>query len=191
MTCKDFQVSNWKVLTTCNDYSLSNFIQYWEKLGDSWNSQVSAPLWSESWTSYVESTGTSESNRFRNLVLQQPWEHMTHSMISWGSTNLMWPIPKKCSYLLSRNATCSVSFELQLQQITLTSFHRKNMFIIWPGGGFPLFVCGISQKKSVDLCFLGMNSSLLYFLQSPKWTVSFFSVSSTSQQLFLCFCQCW
>ena len=52
------------------------------------------------------------------------------------------------------------------------------MFFIWPGGGFPLFVCGISQKKSVDLRFLGMTFSLLYFFQSPKWTVSFFSVSS-------------
>ncbi len=51
------------------------------------------------------------------------------------------------------------------------------MFCIWPGGGFPLFVCGISQKKSVDFCFLG-TSSLLYFLESTKWTVSFFSVSS-------------
>jgi hypothetical protein len=52
------------------------------------------------------------------------------------------------------------------------------MFFIWPGGGFPLFVCYISQKKSVDFHFLGMTSSLLYFLQSPKWTVSFFYVSS-------------
>ncbi len=52
------------------------------------------------------------------------------------------------------------------------------MFFISPGGGFPLFVCCISQKKSVDLCFLGMTSSLLYFLQSPKWTVSFFRISS-------------
>jgi hypothetical protein len=41
------------------------------------------------------------------------------------------------------------------------------MLIIWRGG-FPLFVCGISQKKSVDLRFLGMMSSLLHFLQSPK-----------------------
>ena len=55
---------------------------------------------------------------------------------------------------------------------------EKNMFFIWPGGGFPLFVCGISQKKSVDFHFLGTTSSLLYFLQSPKWTVSFFCVSS-------------
>jgi hypothetical protein len=45
---------------------------------------------------------------------------------------------------------------------------EKNMFFIWPGGGIPLFVCGISQKKSVDLRFLGMTSSLMYFLQSPK-----------------------
>ncbi len=51
---------------------------------------------------------------------------------------------------------------------------EKNMFFTWPGGGFPLFVCGITQKKSVDLGFHGMASSLLYFLQSPKWTVSFF-----------------
>ncbi len=79
---------------------------------------------------------------------------------------------------MARNATCSVSFEWHLQRITLTSFHKKNMFFIWPGGGFPLFVCGISQKKSVDLRFLGMTSSLLYSLQSPKWTVSFFCISS-------------
>ncbi len=85
---------------------------------------------------------------------------------------------QKCSYLLARNATCSVSFEWHLQCITLTSFHWKNMFFIWPGGGFPLFVCGISQKKSVDLRFLGMTSSSLYFLQSPRWTVSLFRVSS-------------
>ncbi len=62
------------------------------------------------------------------------------------------------------------------------NFHKfsseKNKFFIWPGGGFPLFVCGISQKNSVDFRFLGMTSSLLYFLQSPKWTVSFFRVSS-------------
>ncbi len=42
----------------------------------------------------------------------------------------------------------------------------------------PLIVCGISQKKSVDLHFHGMTSSLLYFLQSPKWTVSLFLFSS-------------
>ncbi len=89
----------------------------------------------------------------------------------------MWQIPKKC-YLLERNATCSVSFEWHLQRITLTSFQKKNMFFIWPGGGFPLFVCGIPQKNSVDLRFLGMTSSLLYFLQSLKWTMSFFCVSS-------------
>ncbi len=37
----------------------------------------------------------------------------------------MWPIPKKCSYFLERNATCSVSFEWHLWCITLTSFHWK------------------------------------------------------------------
>ncbi len=68
---------------------------------------------------------------------------------------------------------------------------KKNMFFIWPGGGFPLFVCGISQKKSVDLHFLGMNSCLLYFLQSPKWTVSFFNVSSHFSTAVFVFCQCW
>ncbi len=74
---------------------------------------------------------------------------------------------------------------------------EKNMFFIWPGGDFPLFVCGTSQKKSVDFHFLGMTSSLLYFLQSPKWTVYLsepcpFSMSlPTSQQLFWCSCQCW
>ncbi len=52
------------------------------------------------------------------------------------------------------------------------------MFFILPGGGIPLFVCGITQKKSVDLHFLVMTSSSLYFLQSPKYTNSFFSVSS-------------
>ncbi len=103
----------------------------------------------------------------------------------------------KCSYLLSRNATCSVSFEWHIQSITLTSFHKKNMFFIWQGGGFPLFVCGISQKKSVDLLFLGMTSSLLYFLQSPKWTVSLFNVSSHFTTvvfvflLMLVICQKW
>ncbi len=30
-------------------------------------------------------------------------------------------------------------------------FHWKKMFFIRPGDVFPLFVCGISQKKSVDL----------------------------------------
>ncbi len=55
---------------------------------------------------------------------------------------------------------------------------EKHMFFIWPGGGFPLFVCGISQKKSVDFHFLGITSSSLYFLQSPKWTISFFRVFS-------------
>ncbi len=90
------------------------------------NAWCSVFLWSESWTSYIKSTGTSESNWFLNLALKQPWEHTTHSMISWGSTNLMWPIPKKCSYLMWRNATCSVSFEWHLQRITLRSFHQKN-----------------------------------------------------------------
>ncbi len=41
----------------------------------------------------------------------------------------MWPIPKKCSYLLARNATCSVSFEWHLQCIILTSFHQKQHVI--------------------------------------------------------------
>ncbi len=104
---------------------------------------------------------------------------MTHSMISWEWTNLMWPIPPKKSCLLARNATCSVIFEWHLRRITLMSYHqKKNMFFIWPGGGFPLFVCGTSQKKSVDFRFLGTTPSLLYFLQSTKWTVSFFRVSS-------------
>ncbi len=103
---------------------------------------------SETWTSYVESTGNSVLNWFLNLVIKQPWERMFHSMISWGRTNLMWPIPKKCSYLLARNATCSVSFEWHLWRIILTSFHqKKNTFFIWPGGGFPLFVYCISQKE--------------------------------------------
>ncbi len=134
---------------------------------------------SEIWTSYVESTRTSQSNWFLNLVIKQPWERMSHLMISQGQTNLMWPIPKKCSYILARNATYSVSFEWNLRRITLMSFHqKKNMFFIWPWGGFPLFVCCISQETSVDFGFLGMTSSLLYFLQSPKWTVSFFCVSS-------------
>ncbi len=51
---------------------------------------------------------------------------MTHSMISWGWTNLpMWPIPPKKTYLLARNAICSVSFEWHLWCIALTSFHQK------------------------------------------------------------------
>ncbi len=37
----------------------------------------------------------------------------------------MWPIPPKNSYLLARNATCSVSFEWHLWRITLTSFYQK------------------------------------------------------------------
>ena len=45
--------------------------------------------------------------------------------ISWGWTKLMWPIPPQKSYLLARNATCSVSFEWHLWRITLTSFHQK------------------------------------------------------------------
>ncbi len=143
------------------------------------NAWCSVFLWSESWTSYVEFTGTSELNWFLGLVLKQPWEQMTHSMILWVSTNLMWPILKKCSYLLSRNVTCSVSFGWHLQRITLTSFHQKRTcFLFGREVASPLFVYGISQKKSVDLGFLGMTSSLLYFLQSPNWTVSFFGVSS-------------
>ncbi len=78
---------------------------------------------------------------------------------------------KKCSMLIkfwmAPSAHNFDKFSLEL-----------NLFFIWPGGGFPLLVCGISQKKSVDLRFLGMTSSMLYFLQSPKLTVSFFSVSS-------------
>ena len=156
------------------------------------NTWCSVLLWSERWTSYIESTGTSESNQFLNFVLKLPWAHLTHSITSWGWTNLMWPMPNICSYLLVRNATCSVSFEWHLWRINLTSFHqKKNMFFIWPGGGFPLFVCGFSQKKSVDFHFLGMMSSLLYFLQSPKWTVSFFRVSSHFTTAVWCFCQCW
>ncbi len=144
-----------------------------------WKYLMFSFLWSGSWTSYVESTGTSELNWFLNLVLKLPWEHMTHSMISWGSTNLLWPIPKKCLYLLSRYVTCSVKFWMTPSAQTFDKFLlKKNMFFIWQWGGFPLFVCSISQKKSVDLHFLGMTSSLLDFLQSPKWTVSFFNVSS-------------
>jgi hypothetical protein len=76
---------------------------------------------------------------------------------------------------------CSMFIKFQMA----TSTHNydkfsleENMFFIWPGGGFPLLVCGISQTKSVDFPFLGMTSSLLYFLQSPKLMVSFFCVSS-------------
>jgi hypothetical protein len=136
-------------------------------------------FWSETWTSYVESTGTSELNWFLNLVLKQLWEQMTHSMISWGWTNLMWSIPPKKSYLLARNATYSVSFEWHLLRITLTSFlQKKTCFSFGQEVASPLFVCGISQKKSADFCFLGMTSSSLYILQSPKWTVSLFRVYS-------------
>ncbi len=62
-----------------------------------------------------------------------------------------------------------------IQCINLMSFHwKKHVFYLT----LPLFVSGISQKKSVDLHFLLMTSSLLYCLQSPKWTVSFFCVPS-------------
>ncbi len=113
-------------------------------------------VWSETWTSYVESTGTSESNQFLNLVLKQPCKQMTHSMISWGWTNLMWPSGKKCNMF-------SKFWMTPLVQNFDKFSSEKNKFFIWPGGGFPCFVCSISQKKSVDFHFLGMKSSLLYF----------------------------
>ncbi len=48
----------------------------------------------ENATSYVESTGTSELNRFLNLVLKQPWEQMTHSMIKGktGQSHHFWGV---------------------------------------------------------------------------------------------------
>ncbi len=99
-------------------------------------------------------------------------------MISWGWTNLMWPIPQN---IISTGKKCNMFRKFWLASL-LHNFDKfsseKNMFFIWPGGGLPLFVCGISQKKSVDFCFLGMMTSLLYFVQSPKWTVPFFCVSS-------------
>ncbi len=122
---------------------------------------LSVFLWSESWTSYVESTGTSESNWFLNLVEKQPWEHMTHSMISWGSTNLMWPIPKKMFISSVKKCNMFSKFWMAPSALNFDKFSLEtNMFFIWPGSGFLLFVCGISQKKSVDLHFLGMTSSL-------------------------------
>ncbi len=149
--------------------------------------------WSETWTSYVESTGTSELDRFLNLVIEQPWELMSHSMILWGQTNLMWPIPKKCSFLLARNATCSVSFEWHLRCITLTSFHhKKNIFSFGQEVASPSLSVVSHKRILLIFCFLGITSSLLYFLQSPKWTVSFFHVSShftTADLVFLS--QCW
>ncbi len=115
-----------------------------------WKCLMFSFLWSESWTSYAESIGTSELNWFLNLVLKQPWEHTTLSMISWGSTNLMLPIPKKCSYLLSRNATCSVSFGWHLQHITLRSFHRNMFFLFGQEVAFPSVV---SHKKICRFMF--------------------------------------
>ncbi len=104
---------------------------------------------------------------------------MTHSMISWGWTNLMWPIPPKKFISTGKKCNMFSKFWMAPSAHNFDEFSsEKNMFFIWPGGGFPLCVCGISQKKSVDFRFLGMTPISLYFVQSPKWTVSFFHVSS-------------
>ncbi len=67
---------------------------------------------------------------------------------------------------------------------------EKSMFFISPGSSFPLFVCGISQKKSVDFCFLGITSSSFFYNHLSEQCP--FPVSlPTSQQLFWCSCQCW
>ncbi len=149
-------------------------------------------LWSETWTSYVESTGTSELNQFLNLVLKQPWEQMTHSMISWGWTNLMWPIPPKKSNLMVRNATCSVSFEWHLWRITLTSFHQKKTCFSFGQEVASPSLSVVSHKRnlllSVSLEWRPVCCTFCHHLseQCP------FSVSlPTSQQLFWCSCQCW
>ncbi len=136
-------------------------------------------FWSKSWTSYIESTGTSEFNQFLILVLKQPWKHMTrHSMISQGWTNLMWPLPNKCSYLLARNATCSVSFGWHLQCITLTNFHwKKHAFHLVRRWLSPLCLWYLT-KEICRFMFPWNELQFVHFLQSPKWTVSFFSVSS-------------
>ncbi len=120
------------------------------------NSWCSVFLWSETWTSYIESTDTSELNRFLNLGLRQPWRHMTHSMISWGWSNLMWPMPPKCLYLLARNATYSESFERHLQRITLFHLARR-----W------LFRCGARQCRTKILIYYPIKSFL-----GDRWRVS-------------------
>ncbi len=73
-----------------NLFSKSNFNCCFKQ----WKYLMLIFMWSESWTSYVKTRGTSESNWFLNLVLKLPWEYLTHSIILWGSTNLMWPIQK-------------------------------------------------------------------------------------------------
>ncbi len=156
------------------------------------NTWCSVLLWSETWTSYLESTGTSELNWFLNLVLKQPWEHMTHSMISWGWANLMWPIAKEWSYLLARNATWSVSFEWHLQHITLTSFYwKKRIFHLARRLLSPL--CLWYLTKEICSCTFPWNELqfvVLFCIHLSEQCL--FSVSlPTSQQLFLCFCQCW
>ncbi len=155
------------------------------------NACSSVFLWSESWTSYVESTSTSELNRFLNLVLKQPWEHMTHSMISWGWAYLMWPIPKKCSYLLARNAT-SVSFEWHLQCITLTSFHwRKTCFSF--GQEVAFHSLSVVSHKWNMLIYVSLEWCPVHctFCNHLSEQCPFSMSFPNSQQLFLCFCQCW
>ncbi len=149
-------------------------------------------LWSETWTSYVESTGISESNCFLNLVLKQPWEQMTHSIISRGWTNLMWPNHKKKSYLLARNATCSVSFEWHLWCITLTSFHQKKACFSFGQEVASPSLSVVSHKRNLLISIsLEWRPVCCTFCNQLSEQCPFYVSLPTLQQLFWCSCQCW
>ncbi len=104
---------------------------------------------------------------------------MNQSMIQWGQTNLMWLIPKKCTYLLARNATCAVSFEWHLRRITLTSFHQNKICFVFGQEVASPSLSVVSHKRNLLISVsLEWRPVRCNFLQSPKWTVSFSSVSS-------------
>ncbi len=99
---------------------------------------------------------------------------------------------QKQSYLLARNATCSVSFEWHLWRITLTSFHQKKTCFVFGQEVASTSLSVVSQKRnlliSISLEWSPVRCTFCNHLSEQcPFSVSF----PTSQQLFWCSCQCW
>ncbi len=149
-------------------------------------------LWSETWTSYVEFTGTSKLNRFLNLVLKQPWEQMTHSMISWGWTNPMWPIPPKKSMSSGKKCNMFSKFWMAPLAHNFDEFSsEKNMFFIWPGVASPSLSVVSHKRNLLISVFLEWCPVRCTFCNHLSEQCPFSMSLPTSQQLIWCSCQCW
>ncbi len=151
-------------------------------------------MWSETWTSYVESTGTSESNCFLNLVLKQPWEQMTHSMISWGLTNLMRPIPKKCLYSIYSCKKCNMFSKFWMAPLAhnFDKFSSEKTCFSFGQEVASSSLSVVSHKRNLSISIsLEWRPVCCTFCNHLSEQCPFLVSLPTSQQLFWCSCQCW